>query len=456
MQSSVKKEFIAIVGPERVLDSPEQLIAYSYDGHAENYRPEIVLLPLTTEEVAAIMKVAYRESIPVTPRGSGTNVAGSSVPARGGIVLCLSMMNKIINIDPRSLTATVEPGLTPSDLQKAINKYGLMYPPDPSTMAVASIGGTVATNAGGPKSLKYGVTKDYLLGLTAVLPNGDVLKTGGGTLKNVTGYNLTALLCGSEGTLAIITKVTVRLIPKPRASKTIRADFIDLDSCSNSVADIMAGGIVPAALEFMDKVAVKTVEQAFHLGLPTDLEGMLLVQVDGAPETLDAEVKIITEVLEKNNANNIVVAQDDAQVEELWTARRAAGPAIFRLKPNVITEDITVPVANFAKMVRKAVEICSSNSVTVGILAHAGDGNLHPCVVFDKREEDEVSRVEKALAEMAEAALSLGGTLSGEHGIGMAKEPFLHLEMDQVALGITKRVKDCFDPKLILNPGKFV
>lgn len=456
MRAEILRELATLLPRDRITTAPEDLVAYSFDGYAENLLPEVVVFPTTTEEVAAILRVAYREEVPVTPRGAGTNVAGESVASRGGIVLCLTQMDKILSIDARSLTATVQAGVIPFDLQKEADKVGLMYPPDPSTWTVATMGGTVATNAGGPRTLKYGVTKDYLLGVTAVLADGEVLKTGGGTLKNATGYNLTALLCGSEGTLAVITEITARLVPKPAASRTLRADFLKIEDCSDAVAAIMAGGIIPAALEFMDQFVVSAVEQAFHLGLPTDAAGMLLVQVDGAPETLGREVAHIERVLGEKRARNILVAEDGAQAEKLWLARRAAGPSVFRMKPDVITEDVTVPVAQFTTMVKKAVDICAKNRVTAGILAHAGDGNLHPCLLFDKRDAEEFTRVEATLGEMAQAAVDLGGTLSGEHGIGIAKAPFLRLELNEGARRVTRDLKRCFDPKGILNPGKFL
>jgi len=456
MRNEVKEELSNIVGPDRLTDAPEHLVAYSYDAYTEEHRPEIVLFPVTTEEVSAIMKVADREGVPVTPRGAGTNLAGESIPVRGGIVVCLTKMDRILSIDADSLTATVQPGVVNLDFQKEVEKLGLMYPPDPASWAVATMGGTVATNAGGPRTLKYGVTKDYLLGLTAVLANGDVLKTGGRTLKNATGYNLTTLLCGSEGTLGIITEIVVRLIPKPPASRTVRADFASLEDCSDAVSAIMARGIIPAALELMDQFTVRAVEKSFKLGLPTDTEGILLIQVDGRPETLEREVEQIEGVLREKNASNVVSAADATEADRLWLARRAAGAAMLRMRPNVVTEDVTVPVSNLTAMIRKVVEICRRNGVSVGVFAHAGDGNLHPCMVFDRRDEDEYRRVRTACEELAPEALALGGTLSGEHGIGMAKAQFLPMEMDAVALRVMQGIKRDFDPKGILNPGKFV
>lgn len=456
MQHEVKKELERIVGPDKAVDSPEHLVAYSYDAYTEERRPDIVLFPATTEEISAIMKVAHRENIPVTPRGAGTNLAGESVPIRGGIVVCLTKMDKIISIEAESLIATVQPGVINLDLQREVEKLGMMYPPDPASWAVATMGGTVATNAGGPRTLKYGVTKDYLLGLTVVLANGDVLKTGGRTLKNVTGYNLTTLICGSEGTLGIITEIIVRLIPKPPASRTIRADFMKLEDCSDAVSAIMAGGSVPASLELMDRFVVKAVERSFNLGLPTDVEGILLIQLDGVQETLEREIKQIEKCLVDKNAANIIIAKDSADADRLWFARRAAGAAVMRMGHNVITEDVTVPVSKLTAMIRKVTEIGQRHRIQVGILAHAGDGNLHPTILFDKKNDEECSRVETVCEEMIQEALALGGTLSGEHGIGIAKAPFLKFEMDTVALSVMQGIKNYFDPKGILNPGKFV
>ncbi len=456
MRNETKRELRVLLGSERATDRPEHLVAYSYDAYTEEHRPDMVVFPVSTEEISAIMKIADRENIPITPRGSGTNLAGESVPLRGGLVVCLSRMDKILSIDPANLTAIVQPGVINLDLQKTVEKIGLMYPPDPASWSVATIGGTTATNAGGPRTLKYGVTKDYLLGLTAVLSNGDVLKTGGRTLKNVTGYNLTNLICGSEGTLGIISEVILRLIPKPKASRTLRADFAHLEDCSDAVAAIMASGIIPAALELMNRFTIGAVEKSFNLGLPDDTEGILIIQVDGAPGTLEKEVAEIESILWQGKAQNVIIAKDAADAERIWLARRAAAPSLMRLRPNVITEDVTVPVSNLTVMIRKVSEICERHRIQVGVIAHAGDGNLHPCMVFDRRDQDEFARVQKVCQEIVPEALALGGTLSGEHGIGIAKAPFLPFEMDRVALSVMQGIKKVFDPKGILNPGKFV
>ncbi|MCA1959634.1 MAG: FAD-binding protein [Desulfomonile sp.] len=456
MEDRVKKELIAVVGPDRATDKPEDLVAYSLDPHIEEHLPDLVLYPLSTEEVSAIMKIAYREGIPVTPRGSGTNLAGETVPVKGGIVLAMSKMDAILQIDSDNRVARVQPGVINFEFQQEVAKYGLMYPPDPSSWKMATMGGTVGTNSGGPKTLKYGVTRDYLLGLTVVLANGDVLRTGGLAIKNVTGYDLTRLICGSEGTLGIVTEIIVRLIPKPRASRTVRADFPRLEDSSNAVAAIIGAGILPAGLELMDRVVISAVEADAKLGLPTDVDAILLIEVDGDPEGLDAQVRKIEKILEDNKARTVMAAANAEEADKLWTARRSAVSAMARLRPNTALEDATVPVSNLTEMIRRTVDIAKKYNLQIGVLAHAGDGNLHPLVLFDQRDKNELQRVEAATEEIFRAALSLGGTLSGEHGIGMAKARFLPMELDEVAMSVTRRIKESLDPKKILNPGKFV
>jgi glycolate oxidase len=338
----------------------------------------------------------------------------------------------------------------------AASKLGLLYPPDPASWLVASIGGNVATNSGGPKTIKYGVTRDYLEALTVVLANGDVLDTGATVNGKSAAYDLTHLFCGSEGTLGIVTEISVRLVPKPAATKTLRADFPKLEDSGKAVADIMAEGIVPSALELMDEVVISAVEEASHLGLPDDTEGMLLVEVDGEPESLDPQVRRIEKVLRADNASRVIIANSKQEAQGLWTARRAAFSVMARLRPTVLMEDATVPVSTLPAMIRKVKESAQRYGVKIGVVAHAGDGNLHPLVVFDNRDEHECQRVSAAREEIYREAVALGGTLTGEHGIGVSKASLLPIQMDQVALQVTKNIKKSFDPKGILNPGKFI
>jgi glycolate oxidase len=456
MLKSLKREFVEILGTDKVTDSPEDLVAYSYDGYTVEHTPDLVVFPESTRDVAAVMEIAHREKVSVTPRGSGTNIAGETIPLKKGIVLVLSRMDKIVSIDKFNLSATVQPGVVNYALQKAVAEHGLMYPPDPASWMAASIGGNVATNAGGPKTVKYGVTRDYLLGLTVVLADGSILNTDRMQENTGLGYDLTDLICGSEGTLGIVTEIKVRLIPKPSMTRTLRASFQSLDDCGKAVAAITREGIVPVALELMDKGIVSAVESVAHMDLPIDAEGMLLIELDGEEEALEDQVQTIEAVLRENQASEIIAASDEKHAESLWRARRAAFAAMASLRPNSVTEDATVPVSNLAHMIRKTREIGEHYQLQIGVLAHAGDGNLHPLICFDQRNSVEVEKVEAATEEIFREALAVGGTLSGEHGIGLAKAPFLHLQMDQVAMDVTRNLKEALDPTGILNPGKFV
>jgi len=365
-------------------------------------------------------------------------------------------MNRILYIDKANYIARVQPGVINFDFQLAVAKHGLLYPPDPASWMVSSMGGNVCTNAGGPKTVKYGVTRDYLLGLTVVLANGDILETWNDKQHDNSPYNLTHLFCGSEGTLGIVTEITVRLVPRPKAVRTLRADFIRLEDSGQAVADIIEAGIVPSALELMDDVVISAVEADSHLGLPSDLEGMLLLEVDGEPDSLEPQVRSIESILRANNAIRVIAAKTDEEAQSLWQGRRAAFGCMARLRPTVVMEDATVPVANLPAMIRKVREASHRHGVTIGVVAHAGDGNLHPLVVFDKRDEDERARVAAATREIYREALALGGTLSGEHGIGISKAHLLPLQLDEVAMSVTRNIKQSLDPKGILNPGKFV
>jgi glycolate oxidase len=456
MDPGIKDELRAIVGNDRARDNAEDLVAYSYDAYQVEGRPDIALFPMSTHEVIAIMKVADRESIPVTARGSGTNLAGESAPLQGGITLAFAKMNKILGIDVNRMRATVQPGVINHDFHLAVSRLGLLYPPDPSSWMVASMGGNVATNSGGPKTVKYGVTRDYLIGLTVVLANGDLLKTGVNGACHGGAYDLTHLFCGSEGTLGVVTEITVALVPKPQASRTMRADFGDLELCGKAVAEIMAAGIIPSALELMDDVVISAVEADSALGLPKDAQGMLLIEVDGQAAGLDEQVEQIREILDQNQALRVITASDHQEAQRIWTARRAAFSVMARLRPTVVMEDATVPVSNLPRMVKNVRLSAERNEVQIGVVAHAGDGNLHPLVVYDNRDPRERERVAKATEEIYREAIALGGTLTGEHGIGISKKRLLPIQFDEVAMAATRAVKRSLDPKGILNPGKFV
>ena len=456
LSGPVEKELREIVGQENYLVSPEDLLNYSYDAYVPEAKPNAVLLPTTTEQVSAIMRAAHREEIPVTARGAGTNVVGGSIPLKGGLVLSFTRMNRILEINQADRYAVVQPGVINAHLQAAVARCGLFYPPDPASLNVSTMGGNVAENAGGPRGFKYGVTRDYLLGLTVVLADGRVIQTGGRTAKNVTGYDLTGLFCGSEGTLGIITEIIVKLISKPEIQRSIQAIFPNLDGAGESVAAIKEAGMVPVALELMDSVVINLIEDSHHIGLPRQAEGLLLIQVDGKEETVMGEVERIAQFCKERGATEVRVSRTPEEDDSLWLARRSAFGVMARARPNCIVEDVTVAVSRLPTMVRDIVAMAKAHRVTVGVLAHAGDGNLHPLILCDRRDAEEWHRVEAFSVALFARAVELGGTLSGEHGIGLAKGKFLPLVMNEETRNLMGQIKAVLDPKGILNPGKFV
>ncbi|HWQ62124.1 MAG TPA: FAD-linked oxidase C-terminal domain-containing protein [Negativicutes bacterium] len=457
MQSQLIDTFKKIVGPEYVLTSEEELLCYSYDatpGFAN--LPDIVVVPANTQEVSRVMALAHSEGIPVYPRGSGTNLSGGTVPLKGGIVLLMTRLASIIDIDAANLVATAEPGVIVADLNKAVEEFGLIYPPDPGTVATATLGGTVSENAGGLRGLKYGVSKHYVMGLEVVLADGTVLNTGGKNVKDVAGYDLTKLFTGAEGTLGVITKITVKLVPAPEARKAMMAVFSDLDNAGRAIAAIIANKIIPATLEIMDNATIRTVEEYAKVGLPTAAEAVLLIEVDGIPEVVEKEAVKVFEVLKKSGADGVRVAQDAAERDKIWAARRAALPALAKLRPTTFVEDATVPRSEVPAMIRAVNNIAAKYAVTIGTFGHAGDGNLHPTIVCDLRDAEEMERVYKAMDEIFATAIKLGGTLSGEHGIGIGKLRYMEDQFGAAGMKAMRAIKKALDPKCILNPGKLV
>ncbi len=452
----VKDELKNIVGEGRYFDNPEDLLLYSYDAFMVPGLPEAALLPVSTEEVSLIMKVASRERIAVTARGAGTNLAGGSVPTRGGIVLVFTKMNRILEISKENRIAVLQPGVINMEFQKELTKQGLYYPPDPGSMAVSTIGGNVAENAGGPRAVKYGVTRDYLLGLEVVLASGEVLRTGGKTLKNVTGYNLTQLFCGSEGTLGLITEITVKLIPLPETKRTLQAVYINLGDAGRTVSKVFEIGILPVAMEIMDKVSINMVEDYMHLGLPREAEALLLIEVDGPEAAVAVQSGRLTELCREMGAHEVNVARTLAENDEIWKARRSVYGAGARLRPTAIAEDCTVPLGNLVAMFQQVARIAEKYQLPIPIVAHAGDGNLHPMILTDSSDPEEMKRVVQAMDEISIKALELGGTLTGEHGIGIAKREMMPFELGEAAMEITRNIKKVFDPLNIVNPDKVV
>ena len=456
MNTRLVEGLIKIVGKDGVLCTEEDLAAYSYDGTFAEGRPDVVVLPQMTEQVSQIVKLAAGARVPLVPRGMGSGLAAGSVPVTsGGIVVCFTRMNRILEIDPANSTVRAEAGVVTADLQAAVEKHGLFYPPDPSSIRHSTIGGNVACNAGGPRCLKYGVTGNYVLGLTVVLADGRVLNTGGKPIKDVTGYNLKALFTSSEGTLGLITEALLRLIARPRHFRTALAEFLSLSDATRSVNAILSAGIVPASLELMDQTAIICIEEAMHLGLTTDLEASLIVETDGADEeTVLGDIQTAARICRENGARSVKLAQDEAERAGLWKARRSIAPALARKAPNRIGEDITVPRDALPEVVRRLRDISAKHGLPIVIFGHAGDGNLHPNVLFDKRRPEQWAKVEPMMAEIFEASLALGGTLSGEHGVGVLKRPYLERALGPVSVEIQQRIKQALDPQNILNPGK--
>ncbi|MBI4215858.1 MAG: FAD-binding protein [Chloroflexi bacterium] len=444
-----------MVGGANVLTSPESLLCYSYDA-APGLRsdPEVVVAPGSAGEVAAVLRLASQAGVKVVTRGAGTNVTGATVPVAGGIVLLMTRLNRILALDEANLTLTVEPGVITSVLHGYVEKRGLFYPPDPASASVCTIGGNIATGAGGLRALKYGVTRDYVLGLEAVLASGEALRTGGQTVKNVTGYDLTRLLVGSEGTLAVVTQAILRLIPLPRAKRTMLASFSSVEAAATCVSAIIAARILPCTLEFLDKATIDCVEAYAHPGLPREAAAVLLIEVDGNPAAVAEEAEQVARLCRERRALEVRLAQDAAQEQSLSLARRSAFPALARLRPTTVMEDATVPPSRLAELVAAIARLGEKYQLQVAAFGHAGDGNLHPFFLADGRDPEQASRLDAALAELVETSLRLGGTLSGEHGIGLAKARFMPLEVGPTALGVMRAIKKALDPQDLLNPGK--
>jgi glycolate oxidase len=456
LSTSLADKFRSIVGQEWFLESPEDLATYSYDAFLEEFDPDAVIVPGSTEEISKILHLANQAKINIIPRGAGTNLSGNSVARKGGLIMVFQRLNKILEIDTRNRVAVVQPGVVNADLQQEVGRYGLMYPPDPASMFVCTMGGNVALNAGGPRGVKYGVTRDYLLGLEVVLATGDVIRTGGKALKNVTGFDLTRLMCGSEGALGIITEITVRLIPTPPAKATLQAIYSDLEACARTVSAIIGSGIVPTTLELLDKFTVDAIRVAAGIDLPEEAEALLLIEVDGEDILVETQGQRVEEFCKEHGAIEVQRGQTPTDTERLWQARRASFGAVARLRPNCMVEDATVPVDRLPDMLRKIVELGKKYKLMIGVLAHAGDGNLHPAVMCDLKDKEEMARIDKALDEFFAAAIEMGGTLSGEHGIGIAKQKWIELEYNSKAIEIMRGIKKVFDPNNILNPGSFI
>ncbi|HWI40183.1 MAG TPA: FAD-linked oxidase C-terminal domain-containing protein [Verrucomicrobiae bacterium] len=457
MESQFTKQLASIVGAANTLTDTESLACYKYDSTPEMESvPLAVVLPASEEEVAGVVAACHAAGVSVTTRGSGTNLSGGSISADGGIILQTSRLNRIIEIDEENLTATVQPGVITSALHREAEARGLFYPPDPGSMNISTMGGNVAENSGGLRGLKYGVTADYVMGLRTVLCDGTVVRSGGKAVKNVAGYNLNDLLVSSEGTLGIFTDITVKLIPKPGAKKTMLVHFPELQDAAQTVSQIIAAKIIPATLEFLDRVTIRCVEDYAKVGLPLDVEAVLLIETDGHPAVVEEEAEAIRRICEKQRCSFFQTAATPEEALKLATARRVALSALARMKPTTILEDATVPRSCVAAMVKLIQEAAVKHRVTIGTFGHAGDGNLHPTCLTDERDKDEIRRAHAAFEEIFDAAIAMGGTITGEHGVGMAKKKYLPKLVGESGIRVMRNIKNSFDPKGILNPGKII
>jgi len=446
-----------IAGRDNVLYSYDELYTYSTDSTNITNPAEladVVVFPETTEQVSSIMKYAYEKCIPVIARSAGTNLCGACLPKKGGIILNFAKMNKILEISKDNLICRVEPGVVIEDLQKAVEKYDLFYPPDPSNLKVSFIGGSIGLSSGGPHTFKYGSTKDYVIDLEVVLSDGRIMHTGSSCSKDVTGYNITQLFVGSEGTLGIVTQAVIRLIPKPEAKRVMLAYFDTLEDTSKTVNDIISNLITPSVIDLMDKNTLQTIESFYPSGLKTDKTAALLIEIDGFKANLDSQYEKIIDICRKNNSSYIQTASTKEEEDRIWISRRSSFGATAKLAPNVLTEDVVVPRENIVALVKGIWEICDKYNIKTCIMGHIGDGNIHPNMALDLRNANELSDFNTVKTKLFELALSLKGTLSGEHGIGCEKSYFMAKALDPNKLALMKQFKQILDPKNILNPGK--
>ena len=453
-QSTIEK-LRNVSGAENVLTSKEDLIPYAFDGTAAiKEMPGCVVFAVSTDEVSAVLKLANDSGTPVVTRGSGTGLSGGSVPSGDCIVLCTVKMEKILEVDSANLTMTAEPGVTTIQIAEAAEKAGLFYPPDPGSMKISTIGGNVAENSGGLRGLKYGVTRNYVMGMEVVLPDGEVMWLGNKCVKDVAGFSLKDVMIGSEGALGVITKVLLKLIPKPAAKKTMVATFDAMDAAAQTVSDIIAAQIIPCTLEFLDRTTIHCVEDFAKVGLPLDCEALLLMETDGHPAAVAEEAAKMEELAKANGAKEVRVAKDDAEATQLATARRSAFSALARLAPTIILEDATVPRSELAHMIRFVAEVAKKHELKIGTFGHMGDGNLHPTFLTDERNTDEMRRVHEAFTEHFDEAIRLVGTITGEHGSGLSKKEFLPKFAGAAQMRVMRELRKALDPKGILNPGK--
>jgi len=454
LDSRIIEQVKQIVGPENIATDRQDLICYGYDATQLEFLPDAVVHPASALEVSQLLKLANAERFPVFPRGAGSGFTGGALPKGGGIVLVTTRMDRVLRIDTENLIAEVEPGVVTEEFQLAVEKLGLFYPPDPASLKFSTLGGNVAENAGGPRCVKYGVTRDFVMGLEVVLPTGEIIRTGGETYKGVVGYDLTRLLCGSEGTLGIITKIIFKLLPLPEAKKTMLTIFDSIDGAARAVSTIIGAKIIPTTLEFMDYATLQCVEKRFSLGIPPEGRAVLLIEVDGDRDLIEKQAERIRELIKPLGLVQFTVAKDDAESEALWKVRRLVSPSLRDVNPTKYNEDIVVPRSKVPDVIRLIEKIQETYAIPIVNFGHAGDGNIHVNVMIDKDIPGMEEKAHEAIREVFQAALDLGGTMSGEHGVGLAKQPYISLELTPDQVAAMMAIKRALDPNNILNPGK--
>lgn len=454
LSPSSYRDLEKIVGKKYLSSQKEERFCHSYDATGTSFLPDAVIFPENQDQISRIFELASQKKIFIIPRGSGSGMTGGSIPVKGGVVLVTSRMNKILEIDEENFIARVEPGVVVASLHSACEARGLFYPPDPASSAVCTIGGNIGECAGGPRAVKYGVTRDYVLGLTAVMPSGDIIKTGVVTAKGVAGYDLTRLIVGSEGTLAVVTQIILKLLPKPRAVKTLAVSFDSMDTAAKTVSNVMKMAIIPRCVEYLDEASINLVRGLLSFELPETTRALLILELDGDEDQVERESAQIKAFCKGAGAIEVLVAKDQAGAQKLWEARKALSPVLYKIAPNKINEDIVVPISKIPEMVEITRKIQRESGLTVVSFGHAGDGNIHCNIMYDKKDKDQTKRAEQAVDDLFTATLALGGTITGEHGVGITKMKYLAREIGPLELEIMKGIKRVFDPDNILNPGK--
>ncbi len=456
ISGSILKDLSHILRPKYLITDKDTLVEYASDGTKLSYMPDAVAFPGNAVEVSRVLQLATEKGFPVIPRGAGSGMSGGALPINGGLVMVMNRFDRILGIDQDNLICKVEPGVITAHLQDAVEKVGLYYPPYPASYNISTIGGNVAQCAGGLRAVKYGVTRDYVLGLTVVLPTGEILKTGVKTVKGVAGYDLTRLIVGSEGTLAVIAAVTLRLIPKPAAQRTMIAFFPDVSSAVQSVFQIIQHRIMPTILEFIDRTCLDCIRDEIELSIPHGAGAMLLIEVDGDEVAVGGDAEQIQKVCHQGPLLGFRAANDEKEAEILWEARRNISPSLLKLRPHKISEDIVVPRSRMVDLVNYLSELEKKYSLSIPAFGHAGDGNIHVNIMLDKEDPHELDKAHLAVEALFQKVIGMGGTITGEHGIGITKAPYIRMEIPQEGLALMTRIKKAFDPKGILNPGKIL